>query len=58
MAMNTGFPQQRPLLNSAQVRSAPSQQHGAHMWRSATVPTADPAVAPQEEKSFGRPLKR
>jgi hypothetical protein len=58
MAMNTGFPQQRPLLNSAQVRSAPSQQHGAHMWRSATVPPAEPTVVPKEEKTFGPPLKR
>ena len=58
MAMNTGFPQQRPLLNSAQVRSAPSQQHGAHMWRSATVPPAQSAAALKEKKSFGPPLKR
>jgi hypothetical protein len=58
MAMNTGFPQQRPMLNSAQVRSAPSQQHGAHMWRSATVRSAEPAAALKEEKSFGPPLKR
>jgi hypothetical protein len=58
MAMNTGFPQQRPLLNSAQVRSAPSQQHGAHMWRSATAPPAQSPAALKEEKSFGPPLKR
>jgi hypothetical protein len=58
MAMNTGFPQQRPMLNSARVRSAPSQQHGAHMWRSATVPSAETAVVAKEEKSFGPPLER
>ena len=58
MAMNTGFPQQRTMLNSAQVRSAPSQQHGAHMWRSASAPPAEPAVLP-EEKTFGpKPEKR
>jgi hypothetical protein len=55
--MNTGFQHQRPLLNTAQVRSAASQQHGAHMWRSATVPPAEAALVPREEKTFGPPRK-
>lgn len=48
MAIITGFPQQRPLLNSATVRSAPSQQHGAHMdvWRTAG------RTRPLEQKTF------
>ncbi|MDB5459922.1 MAG: hypothetical protein JWO72_1663 [Caulobacteraceae bacterium] len=48
MATNTGFPQQRPLPNSSAVRSAPSQQHGAHMdvWRTAS------RIRPAEEKAF------
>ena len=57
MAMNTGFLQQRPLLNTARVRSAPSPQHGAHIWRSAATPPAEAVTAPEEEKSFGPPLK-
>ncbi len=55
MAMNTGLPQQQPLHVSGRVRSAPSQQNGAHMWRS---PVPGPAAVPDEEKSFGPPLKR
>jgi hypothetical protein len=55
MAITTGLPQQQPLHTFAGVRSAPSQQHGAHMWRSATT---GPAPVPDEEKSFGAPLKR
>ena len=54
MAMNPGFQQQRPLLNSATVRSAPAQQHGAHLdvWRTTGMPR------PAEEKTFGPPDKR
>jgi hypothetical protein len=54
MAMKTGFQQQRPLLNSAAVRSAPSQQHGAHMdvWRTTGRPR------PSEEKTFEAKDKR
>jgi hypothetical protein len=56
MAMNTGFLQQQPLHHTARVHSAPSQQHGAHMWRSPQ--STEGEAAPQEEKTFGTPLKR
>lgn len=54
MAKTTAFQQQRPLLNSATVRSAPSQQHGAHMnvWRTAGRPR------PPEPKTFDADIKR
>ena len=58
MAMNTGFLQQQPLLNTARVRSAPSPQHGAHMWRPAAAQPAEAVIAPEEEKSFGPPRER
>ena len=31
MALNADFQQQRPMLNSACVRSAPSQPNGVHL---------------------------
>jgi hypothetical protein len=52
MAMTPGFPQQQRLLTSAVVRSAPHQQHGAHMWRSSALHPPDAAQAAKEEKSF------
>ena len=54
MATNTGFQHQRPLLNTASVRSALSQQHGAHMdsWRTTRL------KRPAEEKTFKDTIER
>jgi hypothetical protein len=54
MAISPGFQQQRPQFNSACVRSAPSQQHGAHMdvWRT------NGRTRPAEEKAFVDTNKR
>jgi hypothetical protein len=54
MAIDTSFPQQRPLLTTASVRSVPSQQHGALMdvWRTAG------RIRPSEQKSFIDDIKR
>ena len=54
MSAYTGFQQQRPLLNSASVRSAPSQQHGAHM----DVERTNSLKRPPEEKTFSDTIKR
>ncbi len=56
--MNTGLLQQQPLLNGAVVRSAPTQQHGAHMSRSSVPEGGKTANIPDEEKRFRNLLKR